>query len=108
VFVDHRLQRESLVIHRTTGEISLHQPKPVSNETLLVVHGIFGIISLLGGDYLITIMAKQKVAIINGHEIYKLTGFKVFPISVPYYKPQATEIKYTFHLIPEMTKLIYQ
>jgi hypothetical protein len=62
----------------------------------MVVHGIFGIITLLGGDYLITIMSKQKVAIINGHEIYKLTGFKIFPISVPYYKPESTVV---FHVL---------
>jgi phosphatidylinositol 4-phosphatase len=82
VFIDPRLPRESLVIHRNTGELSLLQPPPSGAENVTVIHGIMGILTLHGGDYLITITGKQKVATLNGHDIFKLTGFRILPITL--------------------------
>lgn len=63
-----------------------------------VIQGIMGILSLRGGDYLISITSKTKVATLNGHDIFKLTGFKILPITL-YHRSSHSLLVFSYLII---------
>jgi hypothetical protein len=72
--------RSTLVIDRRTRQV-LTNPEPMlSQEKVLVIHGILGILDVNGNSYLYTISSKERVGTLRGKDIYKLTGFRMFPI----------------------------
>jgi len=79
---------EKLVINRLTGAINQQQADVGSKSSydpsskVDDVYGIFGIIKLLAGPYLIVITGRRLVGKINGSEIYKATNTKLIPFRV--------------------------
>ncbi|KAL4234585.1 Phosphatidylinositide phosphatase SAC1 [Mactra antiquata] len=70
-------ENELLIVDRVSQDISLQANDgqiPVSGATTQSVCGIFGIIRLIAGPYLIVITKKEKVGEIVGHSIWKVTG----------------------------------
>ncbi|KAL3902166.1 MAG: hypothetical protein SGCHY_000017 [Lobulomycetales sp.] len=78
------LQHECLVITReTTGaSFSLTSPPPptLRQETVLSCLGLIGIIRLNAGEHLLLATDRERVGMIQGHAIYKLTQTKIVPV----------------------------
>lgn len=71
------LPRQSLVIDRRTGFLSLQAPTPSAVESVLPIFGIFGIVSLHNLDLIITITSKKIVGDISGFDIHQMTGYQI-------------------------------
>lgn len=73
---------ELLAIDRVTGDIELksntEQIPPTVIESKLI-YGIFGIIRLLSGPYLIVVTERARVGDLLGHTVYKVTATEVIP-----------------------------
>ncbi|CAG2176771.1 unnamed protein product, partial [Oppiella nova] len=74
---------ELLVIDRQTTYISLEAPRTqiTGIATSKLIHGIFGIIRLLAGPYLIVITRVSIVGKIYGHEVFKIDETEIIPFS---------------------------
>lgn len=74
---------EKLVINRHTGAISQQADVGSSayNPSAKVddVYGIFGVVRLLAGPYLVVITGRRAVGKIEGKEIWKVTNTKLIP-----------------------------
>ncbi|KAK4047513.1 Phosphoinositide phosphatase sac1 [Microbotryomycetes sp. JL221] len=73
---------ETLTIDRASGNVSLSlgNNPPAKHDSTQVVHGLFGVITLLRSDYLVVITKRTKVATILSTPVYSATDFSVFPI----------------------------
>ncbi|KAK9701740.1 Phosphoinositide phosphatase sac1, variant 2 [Basidiobolus ranarum] len=75
-------QSKALIINRATGNFSLELPSAEEEAVeILNVFGIFGIIPLLSGNYLIAITGRAHAGKINSHDIYRITETKILPYS---------------------------
>lgn len=76
------IPRESLVILRQDCTVGLNAPPSATlgQEEQSLVFGILGIITLNRGDYVIVITAREKVGVLQGHEIYKAKEFQIIPV----------------------------
>ncbi|ORX99166.1 hypothetical protein K493DRAFT_1669 [Basidiobolus meristosporus CBS 931.73] len=73
---------KALVINRATGGFSLEAPSTDEHAVeILNVYGIFGIITLLSGDYLIVITGRAHAGKLHSHDIYRITETKILPYS---------------------------
>ncbi|KAL7412892.1 SacI homology domain-containing protein [Mrakia frigida] len=80
----HQKEKETMVIDRVTGAISLNPPgrlSPVAHEDVITVYGILGIVSLVTTDYLILITHKSPSSRFLGHDISLATSFRLLPLS---------------------------
>ncbi|ELT87336.1 hypothetical protein CAPTEDRAFT_220075 [Capitella teleta] len=70
------VENEVLVIDRISQDISLHRNEDIVPRNVEVknIYGLFGIIHLLAGPYLLVITKRVKVGEISGQSIYKVTG----------------------------------
>eukprot|EP00124_Ichthyophonus_hoferi_P000495 Ihof_evm25s18 gene=Ihof_evmTU25s18 len=68
------LDRKNYGIRAVEAALLCHSP-------VMVVHGIVGIIHLLGGPYLIVITERKRVAVISDHEIWQLIDVDFIPFS---------------------------
>ncbi|XP_052060414.1 phosphatidylinositol-3-phosphatase SAC1-like isoform X1 [Mytilus californianus] len=66
-------ESEILVIDRVSQEISLQGNAEIPPAVTKSIWGIFGIIRLTAGPYLIVITKKEKVGEICGHAVWKVT-----------------------------------
>ncbi|XP_076813985.1 phosphatidylinositol-3-phosphatase SAC1-like [Clavelina lepadiformis] len=74
--------RDVLVIDRINCEIDLKSDQediPPSLAESKAIYGIFGIIQLVGGSYLIVITERVRVGDILGHTIWKVTKTEILP-----------------------------
>ncbi|XP_033754247.1 phosphatidylinositide phosphatase SAC1-like [Pecten maximus] len=72
---------ELLVIDRISQEISLEAPQsvlPGTDTFKQQIYGIFGVIRLTAGPYLIVITGREKVGEIGGHTIWRVTDTSMY------------------------------
>lgn len=74
---------ETLLIDRLSLEISLlrGQTKLPLDATSSVIYGIFGIVQLIAGPYLIVISKRSQVGSVNGESIWRVEETQVLPFS---------------------------
>ncbi|KAJ3196723.1 Phosphoinositide phosphatase sac1 [Irineochytrium annulatum] len=83
LYSNPNVQRQTLVIARSSGVIQLNAPPAptLRQEEVITVHGCIGIISLNAGDHLIVATDRARVGRIKGQDIFKLTGHKIIPFA---------------------------
>ncbi|XP_074644697.1 phosphatidylinositol-3-phosphatase SAC1-like [Tubulanus polymorphus] len=72
---------ELLIIDRVSQEIKLEANQgqiPVS-ATTRTVYGIFGVIRLLAGPYLVVITKREKTGELDGHTVWKIKQTEILP-----------------------------
>ncbi|CAG8780853.1 14467_t:CDS:2, partial [Cetraspora pellucida] len=62
-YLDPTILAHTLVINRTTGAFVLSDREsiPNANSEALTIFGIFGVIKLLSGEYLIVITGRERI-----------------------------------------------
>ncbi|CAG8548769.1 2260_t:CDS:10 [Paraglomus brasilianum] len=83
VYLDPSSPTRSLVINRDTGSFVLNHngTDSVPLLTTLTVYGIFGVIRLLAGEYLIAITERERVGRLGGHDIFQARQYSLTPIA---------------------------
>ncbi|KAJ3054407.1 Phosphatidylinositide phosphatase SAC1 [Rhizophlyctis rosea] len=83
IYADPSTKRETLVISRDTGLITLNAPQtanPNRQEEVITVLGIIGLIHLNAGDHIAVITHRYKVGKLGGKDVYKIVGHRVVPV----------------------------
>ncbi|BEI82641.1 hypothetical protein CcaverHIS002_0305090 [Cutaneotrichosporon cavernicola] len=75
--------RESLVIDRRTGQISLDVSStiPVGRDKVIACYGILGMITLATTDYIVIITQRAPSCRLLTHQIYLATDFRLLPLN---------------------------
>ena len=69
-----RLSRELTLVHGSSAQL------PV-DATSSVIHGIFGIVQLIAGPYLVVITKRSQTGLINGEAIWRVEQTQILPFS---------------------------
>ena len=74
---------EVLLIDRLSSEVSLlrGQTRLPVDATSSVIHGIFGIVQLIAGPYLVVITKRSPIGAINGETVWRVEETQIIPFS---------------------------
>lgn len=83
IFVDEKNVRESMVVDRQTGQISLSTAShiPFGKEKVITCYGIIGILSLATTDFLLIVTSRSPSCRLLSHPIYLANDYRLLPIS---------------------------
>ncbi|CAG8791973.1 16860_t:CDS:2, partial [Racocetra persica] len=54
---------------------------PNANSEALTIFGIFGVIKLLSGEYLIVITGRERIGRLGKHDIFQADQFRILPFA---------------------------
>ncbi|CAG8612241.1 1678_t:CDS:10 [Rhizophagus irregularis] len=82
-YLDPNKAAQTLVINRDSGECLLDSaiPDPTAHTESLTVYGVFGIINLLAGGYLIVITGRERIGRLGIHDIFQANQFRILPFA---------------------------
>ncbi|CAG8525576.1 10094_t:CDS:10 [Acaulospora morrowiae] len=85
-YLDPKIAAQTLVINRETGNFvldnaSFEPTSPSFHANALTVYGIFGVIRLLSGEYLIVITGRDRIGRLGGHDIFQANQFRILPFA---------------------------
>ncbi|CAG8673075.1 23402_t:CDS:10, partial [Dentiscutata erythropus] len=83
-YLDPTIPAHTLVINRNTGSLVLSDREslvPNSNTEALTIFGIFGVIKLLSGEYLIVITGRERIGRLGKHDIFQADQFRILPFA---------------------------
>ena len=74
---------EVLLIDRLSSEVSLlrGQTRLPVDATSSVIHGIFGIVQLIAGPYLVVVTKRSPIGAINGETVWQVDETQIIPFS---------------------------
>ncbi|ODO05787.1 hypothetical protein I350_04848 [Cryptococcus amylolentus CBS 6273] len=82
-FLDEKDVRQSLVVDRQTGNMSLNNDThiPFGREKVITCYGIIGTLSLATTDFLLIITSRTPSCRLLSHPIYLATDYRLLPLS---------------------------
>ncbi|KAF0371055.1 SacI-likey domain-containing protein [Gigaspora margarita] len=83
-YLDPTILAHTLVINRNTGSLMLSDREsliPNANTEALTIYGVFGVIKLLSGEYLIVITGRERIGRIGKHDIFQADKFRILPFA---------------------------
>ncbi|RIA87421.1 SacI homology domain-containing protein [Glomus cerebriforme] len=82
-YLDPTIAAQTLVINRVSGECYLDGaiPDPTAHAESLTIYGVFGIINLLAGGYLIVITGRERIGRLGKHDIFQANQFRILPFA---------------------------
>ncbi|CAG8596793.1 8906_t:CDS:10, partial [Paraglomus occultum] len=101
VYLDPSSPTRALVINRDTGNFVLNQngTDSVPFLTTFTIYGIFGVIRLLAGEYLIAITERERVGRLGGHDIFQAKQYSLTPIAKDFRHLTESEAKDEDHYL---------
>jgi len=132
-FVDHRFiissDKSSIEIDRFSGAVKACNDSGKLTGTKISIFGVLGIIELIRGPYLIVITDREEIGQLDGHQIFRVKGTRIFPfrdfvnptekqkedekvyleminsvLSLPFYFSYTTDITNTLQRIHDMSE----
>ncbi|KAG9289200.1 hypothetical protein G9A89_022509 [Geosiphon pyriformis] len=84
-FLDPSAPSHNLIVNRDTGLFKLDNAVPEPSSPIvqvetLTVYGIYGVIKLIAGDYLLVITERERIGRLGSHDIFIVKKIRVLPI----------------------------
>ncbi|XP_035780217.1 phosphatidylinositol-3-phosphatase SAC1-like [Anopheles albimanus] len=94
--IEPRGMKEHLIIDRITGNVTLNASEGVSHLPIVgsetrPICGIIGLITCVGGPYLVAVKHRVPIGWLENQEIYRLAGVYVIPLREPSFQQEVDD-----------------